>query len=105
MRYVLNEDEKIIASQPIRITPAIAKLESPQSMTSREDISVRFSGPRHARHWIGFVQRGTIDYLDYASVPLEGDSVTLRAPAEAGDYDIVFVIDKTPIVRNPVTVR
>ena len=105
LRYVLNEDEKIIASQPIRITPAIAKLESPQSMTSRDDISVRFSGPRHARHWIGFVQRGTIDYLDYASVPLEGDSVTLRAPAEAGDYDIVFVIDKTAVARNPVSVR
>jgi Ca-activated chloride channel homolog len=87
------------------VTPALAKLETPDSMTSGDQISVHFSGPRHAHHWIGFVQRGTIDYLDYSDVPLEGDSVTLRAPAEAGDYDIVFVVDRTAIARNPVKVR
>jgi hypothetical protein len=56
-------------------------------------------------NWIGFVRRDTLDYLRYADVPLEGDSVTLRAPEEAGDYDIVFVIDKTAIARNPVSVQ
>jgi Ca-activated chloride channel homolog len=105
LRYVLNENEKVIASQPVKVMPALVKLEAPDSMASGDQISVHFSGPRHARHWIGFVQRGTIDYLDYSDVPLEGDSVTLRAPAEAGDYDIVFVIDKTAIARNAVKVQ
>ena len=105
LRYVLNEREKVIATQPIKVTPAIAKLETPASTAPREEVIVRFGGPRHARHWIGFVKRDTLDYLNYADVPLEGDTVTLRAPDESGDYDIVFVIDKTAIARNPVTVR
>jgi Ca-activated chloride channel homolog len=105
LRYVLNEREKVVASQAIRITPAVAKLDTPASLSPREEVTVRFQGPRHASHWIGFVKRGTLDYLNYADVPLEGDSVELRAPDEAGDYDIVFVIDKTAIARNAVTVQ
>ncbi len=105
LRYVLNEREKVIASQPITVTEAVAKLDSPMVMATGAEINVRFQGPRHASHWIGFVQRGTIDYLDYSQVPLTGDSVSLRAPNASGDYDIVFVIDKTAIARNPVTVR
>ncbi len=105
LRYVLNENEKIIATQPVKVTAAVAKLDAPTSMASREEISVRFGGPRHKSHWIGFVKRDTLDYLNYAYVPLQGDSVSIRAPDEAGDYDIVFVIDNTAIARNPVTVR
>lgn len=105
LRYVLNENEKIVASQPIKVTAAIAKLDAPTSMAIREDISVRFQGPRHKSHWIGFVQRGTVDYLDYSEVPQQGDTVTLRAPGEPGDYDIVFAVNGKAIARNPVTVR
>ena len=105
LRYVLNEREKVIASQPIKVTPAVAKLDAPTSATPQQEISVRFQGPRHKRHWIGFAQRGTVDYLDYAEVPLQGDAVSLRAPDDAGDYDIVFVVDGIAIARNPVSVR
>ncbi len=105
LRYVLNEREKVVASQPIKVTAAVAKLDAPASMATGEQITVKFAGPHHGSHWIGFVQRDTLDYLDYVSVPLEGDSVVLRAPDDAGDYDLVFVIDKTAIARNPVTVR
>ena len=105
LRYVLNENEKIIATQPIKVTPTVASLDAPTSMTIGEQVSVRFDGPHSAHHWIGFVQRGTLDYLNYASVPLQGDTVALRAPDEAGDYDLVFVVDNAAIARNPVTVR
>lgn len=105
LRYVLNESEKIIATQPIKVIPAVATLDAPTSMAASEQVSVRFEGPHSSRHWIGFVQRGTLDYLDYASVPLQGDTVALRAPDEAGDYDLVFVVDSAAIVRHPVTVR
>ena len=105
LRYVLNEREKVVASQPVRVAPAIAKLDVPATVAVGDEISVSFEGPRHARHWIGFVQRGTLDYLDYKSVPLIGDSVSLRAPEVAGDYDMVFVIDNGAIARSPITVR
>jgi Ca-activated chloride channel homolog len=105
LRYVLNEREKVVASQAIKVTPAVAKLDAPTSLSPGQELTVRFQGPRHASHWIGFVKRDTLDYLRYADVPLEGDSVELRAPDDAGDYDIVFVVDKTAIARNAVTVQ
>ncbi|MGB0132664.1 VWA domain-containing protein, partial [Dokdonella sp.] len=105
LRYVLNEREKVVASQPVTVTAAVAKLDAPASVTTGEEITVRLDGPRHASHWIGFVKKDTLDYLNYADVPLQGDSVNLRAPDEAGDYDIVFVIDKTAVARHPVSVR
>ena len=105
LRYVLSEREKVVASQPIKVTPAVAKLETPSSIAASDDVIVRFGGPRHTRHWIGFVKRGTVDYMNYADVPLQGDTVTLRAPADAGDYDIVFAVDGKAIARNPITVR
>ena len=105
LRYVLNEREKVIASQPIKVTPAVATLDAPTSATPQQEISVRFQGPRHKSHWIGFAQRGTVDYLDYSDVPLQGDAVSLHAPDDAGDYDIVYVVDGKAIARNPVSVR
>jgi Ca-activated chloride channel homolog len=93
LRYVLNEREKVVASQAIKVTPAVAKLDAPTSLSPGQELTVRFQGPRHASHWIGFVKRDTLDYLRYADVPLEGDS------------DIVFVVDKTAIARNAVTVQ
>jgi Ca-activated chloride channel homolog len=105
LRYVLNEREKVVASQPVKVTPAVAKLEAPASLSPRQEVTVRFQGPRHNSHWIGFVKRDTLDYLNYADVPLDGDSVALRAPDDAGDYDIVFVVDKDAIARHAVSVR
>ena len=105
LRYVLNEREKVVASQPVKVTPAVAKLEAPASLSPRQEVTVRFQGPRHNSHWIGFVKRDTLDYLNYADVPLDGDTVALRAPDDAGDYDIVFVVDKAAIARHAVSVR
>ena len=105
LRYVLNEREKVIASQPVRVTAAIASLDAPSSLSARDDVTVHFRGPRHRQHWIGFVKRDTVDYLDYAQVPQAGDSVALHAPDQAGEYDLVFVMDGAAIARNAVSVR
>jgi Ca-activated chloride channel family protein len=79
LRYVLNEREKIVASQTVTITPAVAKPDARASLSPRQEVTVHFQAPRHAGHWIGFVKRDTHDYLDYADVPLDGDAVALRA--------------------------
>ncbi|MCB1573943.1 MAG: VWA domain-containing protein, partial [Xanthomonadales bacterium] len=37
LRYVLNEREKVVASQPVKVTPAVAKLEAPASLSPRQE--------------------------------------------------------------------
>lgn len=71
-----------------------------------QPLRIEFTGPRGRGNWIGFVRSGTLDYLDYASLPAAGiDVVELSAPAEPGDYELVFVIDRTAVTRKPIAVR
>ncbi len=107
LRYVLNEREKVIASQPITITAAIATLDAPASITVAGAVSVAFTGPRHARHWIGFVPRegDGSTYFGYAQLPATGESVNLSAPNEAGSYDLVFIVDSKVVTRRAIEVQ
>ncbi len=105
LRYVLNESEKIIATQAIEVSPAVGSLQVPDAIAAGERIKVGFEGPRHRYHWIGFVQRGTLDYLGYAPVPQSGSTVEFSAPDAPGSYELVYVVGKNAIVRVAVEVR
>ena len=106
LRYVLNENERIVASQAVTVVPAKAELTISADLVAAQTMRIAFKGPRGKGNWIGIVRSGTLDYLDYASVPAAGtDIVEIRAPGEPGDYDLVFVIDNTAITREPVEVR
>jgi len=106
LRYVLNENERVVASQPVTVTPAQATLRFAGDVVARQALRIAFTGPRGRGNWIGFVRSGTLDYLDHASLPAAGiDFVEISAPADPGDYELVFVIDRTAITRKPVTVR
>ena len=86
--------------------PAQAELTISGELVAAQTMRIAFKGPRGKGNWIGIVRSGTLDYLDYASVPAAGtDIVEIRAPGEPGDYDLVFVIDNTAITREPVAVR
>ncbi len=107
LRYVLNERETIVASQPVKVTAATITLQAPASTGAGSAVTVQFSGPRHGSHWIGFVPRGGDGgtYFAYDYVPEQGDRVELTAPDAAGDYDLVFVIDNTVVARRPIAVQ
>ncbi|HOX72142.1 MAG: VWA domain-containing protein [Dokdonella sp.] len=106
LRYVLNENERIVASQAVTVVPARATLTSAGDVMAAQPLRIEFTGPRGRGNWIGFVRSGTLDYLDYASLPAAGiDVVELSAPAEPGDYELVFVIDRTAVTRKPIAVR
>ena len=106
LRYVLNGSEKIVAAQSITVTAPVAKLQVPSGIRAGETVTVTFEGPRHGSHWIGFVQSGSLSYLDYAAVPESGNAVSFSAPEDAGSYDIVYVLgNNEAIARVPVKVQ
>jgi Ca-activated chloride channel family protein len=106
LRYVLNESERVAASQAVTVVPARAMLTWSGEVVAAQALRIDFTGPRGRGNWIGFVRGGTLDYLNYASLPAMGiDYVEIAAPAEPGDYELVFVMDRTAIVRRPITVR
>lgn len=105
LRYVLNEGERVAASQPVTVTSAKATLAPAGEPLAGQPLRVAFTGPRGGGIWVGFVRIGTLDYLSYASVRADGEAVVeVRAPAEPGQYELVFVADQVPLVRQTVTV-
>lgn len=105
LRYVLNEGERVAASQRVTVTPAKATLAPAGAALAGHVLRVAFTGPRGSGGWIGFVTTGTLDYLSYASVRADGEAVVeVTAPAEPGGYELVFVIGDTAIVRRSIAV-
>jgi Ca-activated chloride channel family protein len=104
LRYVFNESERVAAAQAVTVTPARAILMPEGAALAGRPLRVGFKGPRGEGNWIGFVRPGTLEHLGYATVPVEGDAVEVGAPDAAGRYELVFVIDRTAIVREPISV-
>ena len=105
-RYVLYESDAVIASQPLTVQPARAHLEVQASYVADSQVVVGFRGPRGGGHWIGFVPVGGdgSSYEGWAYVPEHGDSLTLRAPAEVGDWELIYHMGGQVIARQPVRV-
>jgi len=105
-RYVLFEGEEIAASRPVTVTAAQATLQPPSSAAADASIRVAFAGPRAESNWIGFVPPGGDggEFEDWTYVPASGDAVDLRTPAQAGDWDVVFVVDGKVIARERVRI-
>ncbi len=105
LRYVLNEGERVAASQRVTVTPAKATLNLRGEPLAGQPLRVAFTGPRGSGVWIGFVRAGTLNYLSYASVRADGEAVVeVTAPAEPGGYELVFVVGDEPIMRQAVSV-
>jgi Ca-activated chloride channel family protein len=111
LRFVLNESEKVAASQPVKVLPAKALLiDPPARVKANQELAIEWSGPRGQRHWIGFLRKGgdTGDYLTYGYLG-KPSPVRFRAPDEPGDYELAFVLGgdggERILVRHPITVE
>lgn len=105
LRYVLNEGERVAASQRVTVIPVQATLAPAGAAKAGQPLRVAFTGPRGSGAWIGFVRTGTLEYLGYASVQPAGEAaVEVTAPDEPGDYELVFVVGDAAVVRQGVSV-
>lgn len=106
LRYVLNESERVVASQLVTVLPATATLTPQGEARTNQTLRIGFAGPRGHGNWIGFVTPGTLDSQGYATLPVSGDAVVeIVAPGAAGPYELVFVVDGKAIARSPVAVH
>lgn len=99
-----NEDR---ATSPLTVVMAEASLTGPDSAAAGEDFEVGWTGPASRSDNITWAERGGelirgTSYF-YVGANTEG-SRNLRAPADAGDYDIVYVTGSTILARHPITV-
>jgi Ca-activated chloride channel family protein len=96
VRYVLNEAERVIVSRPIRVEANSSYVRGPSSVMAGDTVSVDAGGPLDDRHWIGFAPSGSdaAAYVggSYARPTGNTSSLRIRAPLEAGDYELRYVL-------------
>src|SRR5690606_25314564 len=97
----------VLARAPVTVDAVSATLSAPAQVSAGEDFDVSWIGPNSANDHVTFAERGgaMIRGSSYAYVGNSKDgTVKLRAPADAGDYDIIYLSGSTVLARAPVAV-
>ncbi|MEN0652509.1 MULTISPECIES: vWA domain-containing protein [Hyphobacterium] len=98
-----NEDR---ATSPLTVVMAEASLSAPDSAAAGETFAVNWTGPASRSDTITWAERdgAVIRGAGYFYPGATDGTRDLRAPAEAGTYDIVYVTGSTILARHPVSV-
>ncbi|GJL96649.1 MAG: hypothetical protein DHS20C06_04660 [Hyphobacterium sp.] len=104
---VFVHDGEVQASQPLTVVMAEATITAPASAGAGESIEVSWTGPISRSDMVTWAERDgdTVRRTSYGYVGNSPDgSRTLRAPAEAGEYDVIYLSGSTILARAPVSV-
>ncbi len=111
IRYHLAQTYAVVATAPIKVTPVSAALTVPPSASVGAPVEIEWSGPNNPQDFISIDQAGAPErtYGPYAYTS-KGSPVTVRAPEQAGAYEVRYhlgstyaVIGRAPLAITSVT--
>lgn len=115
VRYVLEAPggRRVMASQPITVTPAAATLRAPEAVETGTTFAVEWTGPMADQDYIDLVPQGhseTSGELAYFYVAQSEDGTAkLTAPEKPGAYELRYVLEapggRRVLTRVPITVQ
>jgi Ca-activated chloride channel homolog len=113
IRYVLEgpSGRKVLTVSPLAVTQPAATLKADESAAKGSKVKVEWTGPKRKGDYIDLVKKGHTDTsgeLSYFYTDRESSS-ELTAPADAGDYEIRYVLEapggRQVLARRPLRVR
>lgn len=108
IRYVTSKDKKTLASFPITIEPATAKLITvPEKMLASDRIVLDWEGPNHKRDVICIVPPDApAKQVNNYIYTTNGTDQKIRVPKDPGDYEVRYVTgrDRNILAKQKVTV-
>lgn len=108
IRYVQNEDKKVLARQTIELTPVEATVSGPDRIGAGGTIEVQWTGPNSPSDYITVVEVGAPDdeYNDYARTN-SGSPLRFLVPDGLGNYEIRYIlnISKRVLASQPLTIE
>ncbi|PTW56678.1 hypothetical protein C8N35_111141, partial [Breoghania corrubedonensis] len=108
IRYILSQDNKILSSTPVTVTPVEASVSAVGSAPGDSEITVTWSGPDEQRDYISVAEAGSDGgtYINYTYTE-KGSPLTLKLPDAPGDYEIRYILsqDNTILARQKINVK
>ena len=112
VQYRSSSLNQVLGSAVFTVEPSLATLEAPASVGVGGTVLVRWTGPNESGDWIGFVPAGgeASDLAGYGFERTEdsdGDALTVMAPGEVGDMELIYVLgaDNTVLARHAISVE
>lgn len=96
LRYFLSVDNEIVGRRRITVGGVSASVKAPAQVNAGATFDVHWEGPNNPRDFITIVKAGTpekrYDAYTYAS---KGSPLQLRAPDQAGEYEVRYLTAQT----------
>ena len=105
IRYYLADGRKILASQPLTVTPVTATITPPAQLAAGTQTTVEWTGPDYDLDYVTISKPGDKGYETYVYTR-EGSPAKINVPAEPGAYEMRYVMrqDKEVLTTVPITV-
>lgn len=111
IRYVTGNPREVMLTRPITVLEVSASVDGPDSVKAGTKFEVAWTGPDGPGDYITIVPVGSDPgaYLSYLGTS-SGSPVQLTAPAQAGDYELWYVIPTrrfetiAVVARQPIEV-
>jgi Ca-activated chloride channel family protein len=106
LRYLMQDDEEVIATRSINVTPVVGTLLAPATAVAGSTIRVDWTGPDYANDFIGVGRVDEPDRYENYAYTRDGNPASLVMPAEPGAYEIRYFMnqERTVIARHAITV-
>ena len=90
IRYIMNQDNTVLAAVPVEVTAVTASVNPPEALPAGGTVQVGWNGPDDQNDYIAIFAEGESKYAGY-SYTRNGNPAALRLPAEPGRYRIAYV--------------
>ncbi|NYT62588.1 VWA domain-containing protein [Alcaligenaceae bacterium] len=96
VRYVLDGSKRVLASAPVMLEGVTATLALQNRPVRGGEIIVAWTGPNNSGDYVTVVPQGAAQdaYTAYARTA-SGPILKITAPAEAGEYEVRYVVDQS----------
>lgn len=107
IRYLTGQDDRVLATAPLAVTPVTATLQAPASVAAGSSFEVTWTGPaNHFEDRIIIVEAGAEPgtYLSDAFA-WNGSPATLIAPDAPGAYEVRYMTGRSDVILASVPVE
>jgi Ca-activated chloride channel homolog len=93
VRYILGQDNKLLAKTTIDIKPVAAKVTPPSAAAADTQFTVPWQGPGYSSDYITIARadQSEAEYIMY-SYTRTGNPVKMKAPKEPGTYEVRYIL-------------
>ncbi|WP_071674952.1 VWA domain-containing protein [Nioella nitratireducens] len=106
LRYLMNQDNRVLARRIVTVTDVVATLETQATAVAGATVRVHWTGPDYQNDYISVSRLDDPDGYENYTYTRTGTPVSLVMPTDPGDYEVRYVVnqDRTILARHPITV-